>query len=83
MPDDLISVIDAADRLRALRCSAPFAKVVGTWPCKELWGKTAIDCVTADCEKLHTEIFRTDALDEVAAKCQQFFALMPEVGVDG
>jgi len=48
------------DRLRQLRCSAPFAKVVDTWPCKKLWEKTAIDCITAGCERLHTEIFRTE-----------------------
>ena len=65
------------DRLRALRCSAPFATVVNTWPCRRLWEKTAIDCVTVDCERLHTEVFRVDSLDKVCEKCEQFFALMP------
>ena len=31
------------DRLRALRCSAPFSTVVKSWPCRRLWEKTAID----------------------------------------
>jgi hypothetical protein len=28
-----------SERLRALRCSAPFTKVVRTWPSKRLWEK--------------------------------------------
>ena len=46
-----------SDRLRALRCSAPFASVIKTWPCRRLWEKTAIDCVSVGCERLHTEVF--------------------------
>lgn len=33
------------ERMRSHRCSAPFAKVVKTWPCRSLWEKTSIDCV--------------------------------------
>ncbi len=66
-----------SDRLRALRCSAPFASVIKTWPCRRLWEKTAIDCVAAGCERLHTEVFRVGSLDEVVSKCEQFFSLMP------
>lgn len=66
-----------SDRLRALRCSAPFASVIRTWPCRRLWEKTAIDCVSAGCERLHTEVFRVSLLDEVVSKCEQFFSLMP------
>jgi hypothetical protein len=66
-----------AERLRALRCSAPFTKVVGKWPCKRLWEKTAIECVTEGCERLHTEVFRTESIDAVIDKCKQFFSLMP------
>jgi hypothetical protein len=68
-----------AERLRHLRCSAPFAVVVKTWPCKQLWERTAIDCATWDCERLHTEVFRTSDLGTVAAKCDAFFAVMPSV----
>lgn len=46
------------DRLRQHRCAAPFANVVKTWSCRRLWEKTAIECVTAGCEQLHTEVFR-------------------------
>jgi hypothetical protein len=67
------------ERLRSLRCSAPLAKVIATWPCKTLWEKTAIDCVTEDCQRLHTEVFRTQSIDAVRAKCQRFFELMPKL----
>jgi len=68
-----------SERLRALRCSAPFTKVLGTWPCKQLWEKTAIECVTEGCERLHTEVFRTESIDTVIGKCKQFFSLMPKL----
>jgi hypothetical protein len=68
-----------SERLRALRCSAPFAAVLQQWPCRRLWEKTAIDCVSAGCEQLHTEVFRTASLEHVIARCQQFFDLMPSV----
>lgn len=67
------------ERLRALKCSAPFVKVVNTWPCQPLWERTAIDCVSEGCEKIHTEVFRTDDIEKVRNKCDKFFALMPEI----
>ena len=67
------------ERLRTHRCSAPFATVLATWRCLLLWEKTAIDCVTQSCEKIHTEVFRTDDIAKVKARCEQFFALMPDV----
>jgi hypothetical protein len=68
-----------SERLRHLKCSAPFAKVVKTWPCKRLWEKTAIDCVTSSTEQIHTEVFRTDSIDSVRTKCERFFELMPRL----
>ena len=68
-----------SDRLRSLRCSAPFALILDTWPCHRLWEKTAIDCITHGCEKLHTEVFRTDDISRVKDKCHQFFHLMPNL----
>lgn len=65
------------ERLRQHRCSAPYTQVVKTWPCRRLWEKTAIECITEGCERLHTEVFRTNSLETVEAKCEQFFALMP------
>jgi hypothetical protein len=50
-----------------------------SWKCKFLWEKTAIDCVTDGCERLHTEVFRTNSIDRVAAKCEQFFEIMPKL----
>jgi hypothetical protein len=65
------------ERLRHLKCSAPFATILGTWTCKLLWEKTAIECVTAGCEQVHTEVFRSKSLEEIRAKCQRFFDQMP------
>lgn len=67
------------ERLRHLRCSAPFAMVVRSWPCRRLWEKTAIDAVSVGCEQLHTEVFRTGSLDEIIERCTRFFAIMPPV----
>lgn len=67
------------ERLRAHRCSAPFAVVVKTWPCKRLWERTAIDCVTSHCEQLYTEVFRCVDLGAVIEKCDRFFGIMPDV----
>lgn len=71
--------VSLPERLRTLRCSAPFAMVVRSWPCKVLWERTAIDCVTAGCEQLHTEVFRTQSIEPVVQCCEQFFSLMPEL----
>ena len=71
------------ERLRQLRCSAPFAVVVATWPCKRLWERTAIECVAEGCERIHTEVFRTTSLESVRAKCERFFALMPKIAEPG
>jgi len=67
------------ERLRQHRCSAPYTQVIKTWHCRRLWEKTAIECVTEGCERLHTEVFRSNSLDSVEAKCEQFFALMPKL----
>jgi hypothetical protein len=69
--------VSSPERLRQLRCSAPFARVVRSWPCKSLWEKTAIECASVGCERLHTEVFRTSSLDPVVERCNQFFSLMP------
>ncbi len=67
------------ERLRALRCAAPFATVLKSWPCRRLWEKTAIDSVTFSCDRLHTEVFRCSSLDAVIARCEQFFGVMPPI----
>lgn len=66
-----------SERLRAHRCSAPYATVLKQWKCRRTWERTAIDCVTVGCDKLHTEVFRADSLTDVVARCDSFFELMP------
>lgn len=66
-----------AERLRAHRCIAPYVKTLKTWPCKSLWEKTAIHCVTKGCKQLHTEVFSTDSIDTVIEEGDKFFGLLP------
>jgi hypothetical protein len=73
--------VDLAERLRKHRCSAPFAKYLNNWPCRRAWERTAIDCVTAGFEQLHTEVFRATSVDEVSLRADRFFAVMPSVMV--
>src|SRR5579862_8350305 len=69
---------DLKERLRKHRCSAPLAKTVKSWPCRENWERTAIDCVTNGCEKLHIEVFRTTSLAEIVRRADAFFQVMPK-----
>ena len=67
------------ERLRTHKTAAPFSKVLKTWPCKLLWEKTAIDSVSQNCVRLHTEVFRSESIDDVQSRCEQFFKLMPKI----
>ncbi|MEO1697822.1 MAG: hypothetical protein AAFU73_11045 [Planctomycetota bacterium] len=67
------------ERLRAHRTAAPLCKVVKSWPCRQLWEKTAIESISQGYEQLHTEVFRCADLDEVAARGDAFFELMPTI----
>lgn len=67
------------ERMRSHKTVAPFASLHSTWPCKSLWERAAIECVTQDCEQLHTEVFRTEDIEEVIRRADQFFRLMPNV----
>lgn len=69
------------ERLRSHKVAAPFSKVLKIWPCKLLWEKTAIECATQGCERLHTEVFRSESIEHVLSRCNQFFALMPRVEI--
>lgn len=66
-------------RLRHHRCSAPFAIVIQTWPCKQLWEKTAIDSIAQGCEQLHTEVFRAESIDLIVERASAFLSRMPSV----
>ena len=70
------------ERFRSHRTSAPFCKIIRTWPCKLLWEKTAIESITRGCERVHTEIFRAESLPVLLERCEQFFSLMPSIEVD-
>ena len=67
------------DRLRSHRTSAPFATVVRWCPCKLMWEKTAIESITRNCKKLHTEVFRTADIIRVVERGERFFEVMPKL----
>ena len=67
------------ERLRKHKTAAPFSTVIKSWPCKLSWEKTAIDSVTQGCERLYTEVYRTDNLEKVIERCEKFFSLMPSL----
>ena len=69
-------------RLQKHRCSAPFAQYIATWPCRRVWERAAIDCVTNACEQLHTEVFRATSLEQIATRAKSFFAMMPNLEQD-
>jgi len=69
--------VDMNQRLNSHRCSAPFAQVVRTWPCRRIWETTAIDCVMVNCEQVRSEVYRTDSVDQVLAHADAFFEVMP------
>ena len=69
--------MDLDGRLQKHRCSAPFARYVASWPCRRVWERAAIDCVTTGCDQLHTEVFRAVSLEPVSARAQGFFTMMP------
>lgn len=72
---------DINERMRSHRTVAPLLKVVRTWPCKLVWEKTAIECVTSCCERIHTEVFRTDDIQKVIERADQFFKVMPRPSI--
>ncbi|MCK4910596.1 MAG: hypothetical protein KAR83_03090 [Thermodesulfovibrionales bacterium] len=67
------------ERLRSHKTAAPLSKVIKTWQCKLLWEKTAIDSISHGYERLYTEVFRTDSIDEVLERCEAFFKVMPTI----
>lgn len=66
-------------RLRKHRTSAPFARCERSWPCRRAWERAAIECVTTDCEQLHTEVFRAASVAHVVARAESFFSVMPQL----
>jgi len=73
---------DLDGRVQKHRCCAPFAKYVKVWPCQRVWERTAIDCATDKCERLHTEVFRAGSLKDIADRGDAFFAMVPAIVVE-
>jgi len=71
------------ERLRKHQCSAPNSRILQFWECRSLWEKTIIDIVTLgetklNNNKIETECFIVKDLNEVTAKINKFFDLLPK-----
>lgn len=66
------------DRIRKHMTSAPFSKVLAKWPCRLIWEKTVIDCLTGNSEKIYTEVFRVQDVNMTIQTAAAFFDLMPK-----
>lgn len=75
--------MDLDGRLQKHRCSAPYAKIVQSWPCRRVWERAAIDCIANGCEQVHTEVFRAESLVRVTTRAEAFFAMMPNLEAAG
>jgi len=71
--------MDRDGRLQKHRCSSPFARYVAWWPSRRVWERAAIDCVTTGCDQLHKEVFRAGSMEQVSARAQAFFTMMPSL----
>ena len=71
--------MDLDGRLQKHRCSAPFARYIASWPCRRVWERAAIDCVTSGCDQLHTEVFRAVSTEQITVRAQTFFGMMPRL----
>ena len=69
---------DLEERLRKHRCSSPLLRCIKSWPCRSTWERAAIDCVSNECERIHTEVFRSSSIEEVVARADKFFGMMPK-----
>lgn len=70
---------DVSMRLDAHRTAAPTAELVKCWPCRKVWEIAAMNSVTRiECVNIGNEVFRCTDVDTMIARCDAFFALMPE-----
>jgi len=67
-------------RLQAHRTAAPTASLIETWVCKRTWERAAMDSATkTDCQLIANEVFECGDIDNLVSRCEQFFALMPDI----
>ena len=69
-------------RLQAHRASAPTAYLVRMWPCKRTWERAVMDSATrTGCKLIANEVFECDDIDNLVARCGDFFSLMPDIAL--
>jgi hypothetical protein len=71
--------IDLNDRLAQHRTAAPTAKLFVSWPCRRSWEKTVMDCLSsANCKHILNEVFECNTLDQLVAKGNDLFEILPD-----
>lgn len=69
---------DLSARLDAIRTAAPTATLLKHWPCMVSWERTAIASITRiGCDLIANEVYRCDSLEELMARGDAFFSLLP------
>ena len=71
--------IDLNDRLVQHRTAAPTAKVLKSWPCRRLWEKTVMDCLSSvACRNILNEVYECEKLKDLIARGDELFKILPE-----
>jgi hypothetical protein len=70
---------DLTGRIAAHRTTCPTLEVIKAWRCKKTWEVPLIDLVANDCKRIGQEVFDCDDTDELTARIDAFFDLMPSL----
>lgn len=68
---------DLSGRIATHRTTCPTLDVVKTWRCKRTWESPLIDLVANDCKRVGQEVFDCEDVEELVARLDTFFDLMP------
>lgn len=69
---------NVSDRLQQHRTAAPTAALLKCWPCRGVWERTAMDCMTREgCRLIANEVFECDQLDSLVCRGDKLFQQLP------
>ena len=67
-------------RIIAHRTVAPTAELIMSWPCKDYWEKSIIDCITSiGCKSITNEVYDCENVELLVERAKQVFKLMPKI----
>jgi hypothetical protein len=69
---------DVTDRLAQHQTAAPTATLLRSWPCKRVWEKAAMDCLSSVfCTHIRNEVYECTDLDALIERGNALFSLLP------